>query len=46
MFLYLPHRGGAYNPKYQIWCESDVPCAQDPTIPVWFIWEVPDPVDL
>ena len=20
-------------------------CAQDPGIPVWFIWEVPDPVD-
>ena len=20
----------AYKPKYQIWCESDVPCAQDP----------------
>ena len=26
-------------------CESDFPCAQDPGIPVWFIWEVPDPVD-
>ena len=20
-----------YKPKYQIWCESDVPCAQDPS---------------
>ena len=33
------------KPKYQIWYESDFPCAQDPGIPVWFIWEVPDPVD-
>ena len=32
-------------PKYQIWCESDVPCAQDPSLPIWLIWEVPDPVD-
>ena len=22
------------NPKYQIWCESDVPCAQDPSLPI------------
>ena len=22
-----------YKPKYQIWCESDVPCGQDPSIP-------------
>ena len=21
-----------YKPKYQIWCESDVPCAQDPSL--------------
>ena len=34
-----------YKPKNQIWCESDVPCAQDPSIPVWFISEVPDPVN-
>ena len=34
-----------YKPKYQIWCESDFRCAQDPGIPVWFIWEVPDAVD-
>ena len=32
------------KPKYQIWCESDFPCAQDRSIPVWFIWEVPGPV--
>ena len=31
--------------KYQIWCESDFPCAQDPGIPVCFIWEIPDPID-
>ena len=23
-----------YKPKYQIWCEADVPCAQDPSLPV------------
>ena len=34
-----------YKPKHQIWYESAFPCAQDPGIPVWFIWEVPDPVD-
>ena len=34
-----------YTPKYQIWCESDFVWAQDPGIPVWFIWEVTDPVD-
>ena len=34
-----------YKPKCQIWYESDFPCAQDPGIPVSFIWEVPDPVD-
>ena len=33
------------NPKYQIWCESDVPCAQVPSITIEFIWEVPDPVN-
>ena len=27
------------------WCGSEFPCAQDPGIPVWFIWEVPDPVE-
>ena len=32
-----------YNPKYQICCESDFPCAQD--LPIWFIWDVRDPVD-
>ena len=26
--------------------ESDFSCAQDPGIPVWFIWEVPDAVDI
>ena len=31
-----------YKPKCQIFCESDFPCAHDPGIPVWFIWEVPD----
>ena len=34
-----------YKPKYQIWCESDVPCAQDLSLPIWLIWEVPDPVN-
>ena len=34
-----------YKPKYQIWCESDVPYVQEPSIPIGFIWEVPDPVD-
>ena len=24
----------AYKPKYQIWCESDVPCAQDASLPI------------
>ena len=24
----------AYKPKYQIWCESDVPCTQDPSLPI------------
>ena len=23
-----------HKPKYQIWCESDVPCAQDPSLPI------------
>ena len=23
-----------YKPKYQIWCESDVPCTQDPSLPI------------
>ena len=23
-----------YKPKYQIWCESDVSCTQDPSIPI------------
>ena len=31
--------------KYQLWCESDVACAQDPSVPVRFTCEVPDPVD-
>ena len=34
-----------YKPKHQIWYESAFPCAQDPGISVWFIWEVPDPVN-
>ena len=34
----------AYKPKYQIWCESDVQCIQDPSLPIWLIWEVPGPV--
>ena len=34
-----------YKPKYQIWCESDFPCVQHHGIPVWFIWEAPDPVN-
>ena len=33
------------KPKYQIWCESDVPCAHSPSLPIGLIWEVPDPVD-
>ena len=24
----------AYKPKYQIWCESDVPCTEDPSLPI------------
>ena len=35
----------AYKPKYQIWCESDVPCTQDNSLPIRLIWGVPDPVD-
>ena len=35
----------AYNPKYQIWCESDAPYAQDPSITIWLIWKVPGPED-
>ena len=31
-----------YKPKYSIWCESDVPCAQYPSIPIWLIWDVQD----
>ena len=23
-----------YKPKYHIWCDSDVPCAQDPSLPI------------
>ena len=34
-----------YKPKYQIWCESDVPCAQETSLPILLIWEVPDPED-
>ena len=34
-----------YKPKYQIWRESDVPCIQDPSLPILLIWEVPAPVD-
>ena len=34
----------AYNPKYQIWCELDVPCAHYPNMPILLICEVPDPV--
>ena len=34
-----------YKPKYQIWCNSDVPGAQDPSLPILLIWEVADPVD-
>ena len=34
----------AYKPKYKIWCESDVPCTQDPSLPILLIWEVPGPV--
>ena len=26
-----------YKPKCQIWCESDVPCAQDPSLPICLI---------
>ena len=36
----------AYKLKYEIWCESGVSCALDPSIPIWFIWYVPDPVNL
>ena len=34
-----------YKPNFQIWCESSITCAQDPSLPIWLIWEVPDPVD-
>ena len=34
-----------YKPNYQICCGSDVKCAQDPSMPIWFICEVPDPLD-
>ena len=34
-----------YKPKHQIWCNSDVPCAQSSSLPIWPIWEVPYPVD-
>ena len=34
-----------HKPKYQIWYESDVPCAQDPSLPIWLMWKVPDPVE-
>ena len=34
-----------YKPKYHIWCKSDVPCVQEPSIPIGFIWVVPDPVN-
>ena len=33
------------KPKYQIWCESDVPCTQDSSLPIYLLWEVPDSVD-
>ena len=33
-----------YKSKYQIQYESDIPCAEGPSIPVWFIWEVPNPL--
>ena len=23
-----------YKPKYEIWCESEDPCAPDPSIPI------------
>ena len=41
----LSHLRLVYKPKYEIWCKLDVPCAQDPSIPIWLIWAVPDPVD-
>ena len=31
--LYL-RIGNFYQPKYQIWCNSDVPWAQDPSLPI------------
>ena len=34
-----------YKPKYQIWCASDIPCAQSPSLPIGLIWEVSDSVD-
>ena len=33
------------NPKNLIWCDSDFPCAQVPSVAVWFIWEAPDLVN-
>ena len=29
--------GLVYNPNHPIWCESGIPCAQDPTLPIWHI---------
>ena len=31
--------------KFQIWCESDVPCTQDNSLPISLIWGVPEPAD-
>ena len=28
-----------------IWCEVDVSYVQDPSMLIWLIWELPDPVD-
>ena len=30
---------------YQIWCGYDVSCAQDPSLEICLIWEVPGPLD-
>ena len=40
-----PYLELAYKPTYQFWCESGVPCTQDPSLRILLISEVPDPVD-
>ena len=33
-WCYLELYKSLYKPKYQIWCESDVPCAQEPSLAI------------